>query len=65
MLAGLSKCDSLSIPPCFWENAGAAAEIAVTRATTAITYRKVIAISFISGCCGYWSSQTSSMRQPL
>src|ERR1700732_2657654 len=45
MLAGLSKCDSLSIPPCFWASVGAAAEIAVTRAPAAITHRKVIAIS--------------------
>jgi hypothetical protein len=35
MLAGLSKCDITRIPPCFWANAAAAANIAIANGAVA------------------------------
>jgi hypothetical protein len=65
MLAGLSKCDSLSMPPCFCAKAGPAAEIAASSTPKLNMLRKFIIMLFFSDYGSYLSSQTSSIRQPL
>src|SRR5438105_759181 len=50
MLAGLSKCDSLRIPPGFWASAGSAAAIAVRSPPATATLRIFMAMPFASRC---------------
>ena len=50
MLAGLSKCDSLGIPPGFWASAGSAAAIAVRSPLATATLRRFMAMPFASRC---------------
>ena len=45
MLAGLSKCDSLRTPPCFWASAGPAAIAAITPAPAKGRARAIIPFS--------------------
>src|SRR4029077_15385306 len=44
MLAGLSKCDSLRMPPCFWASAGPPAAIAISTAAMPPTVRDFLSI---------------------
>ena len=65
MLAGLSKCDILRMPPGFWANAAPGVTIAISNAVAAAAPGRLNVISPVSRQRSYWSSQTSSMRQPL
>src|SRR4029077_19181931 len=74
MLAGLSKCESLRTPPCFWASAGLAAASAISTAPMVTEIRMsgsifltlLLVITDSDRAGGrYLSSQTSSIRQPL
>src|SRR5712691_6007619 len=41
MLAGLSKWDILTTPPCFWANAGSPADIAISNDSAAMSTRRL------------------------
>jgi hypothetical protein len=45
MLAGLSKWESLRIPPCFWANVGAAADMVISITLTTTSGRMCFFIS--------------------
>ncbi len=54
-LGGLSRCEILSVPPCFWANVGAAAIVKATKAAAATAKRVRI----------NYSSQTLSRYRPI
>src|SRR4029077_9677440 len=62
MLAGLSKCDILATPPCFWADAAPATEIATSSAPAAVSTRRS---GFIATCLLFINAGLLARRRNL